>query len=129
MNESKRVLLVGLQPKLINFSEPNYSLFPGLDADKVQAGLDADVSSFRKLGYKAELCLIDFGETAESTVARALEVQSFDCVLIGASVRTIGNNFFLFEKLVNIVHDKAPHAKICFNTGPKDNISAVQRWL
>ncbi len=40
--QSKNVLIVGLQPKLINFSEPDYAAFPGLNAQKVQAGLDAD---------------------------------------------------------------------------------------
>ena len=129
MTQGKRVLLVGLQPKLINFAEPDYAAFPGLDAAKVQAGLDADVSSLNSLGYDAQLCLTDFGETAESTVATALASSSYECVLIGAGVRTIGKNFLLFEKLINLVHEKAPQARICFNTGPKDSLAAVQRWL
>ena len=129
MSQSKRVLLVGLQPKLINFAEPDYAAFPGLDAAKVQAGLDADVVSLNNLGYDAQLCLTDFGDTAESTVAAALASKPYDCVLIGAGVRTIGKNFILFEKLVNLVHEKAPQARICFNTGPRDSLAAVQRWL
>ena len=129
MTQSKRVLLVGLEPTLINFAEPDYAAFPGLDATKVQAGLDADVSSLNSLGYDAQLCLTDFGDTAESTVAAALASMPYECVLIGAGVRTIGKNFLLFEKLVNLVHEKAPQAKICFNTGPRDSLAAVQRWL
>ena len=129
MSQSKRVLLVGLQPKLINFAEPDYAAFPGLDAAKVQAGLDADVVSLNNLGYDAQLCLTDFGDTAESTVAAALASKPYECVLIGAGVRTIGKNFILFEKLVNLVHEKAPQARICFNTGPRDSLAAVQRWL
>ena len=91
--------------------------------------LDADVSSLNKLGYDARLCLTDFGETAEATVAAALEKKPYECVLIGAGVRTIGKNFLLFEKLINVVHQKAPQAKICFNTKPNDSMTAVQRWV
>jgi hypothetical protein len=29
--------------------------------------------------------------------------------------------------LLNIVHARAPHAKICFNTTPTDTAEAVQR--
>ena len=129
MTRPKRVLLVGLQPTLINFAEPDYAAFPGLDAAKVQAGLDSDVASLNTLGYHAQLCLTDFGETAESTVAAALAEKTYECVLIGAGVRTIGKNFILFEKLVNLVHEKAPQARLCFNTGPRDSLAAVQRWL
>lgn len=129
MSQAKRVLLVGLQPTLINFAEPDYAAFPGMNATKVQAGLDADVSALNNLGYNARLCLTDFGETAEQTVAAALEKEHYDCVLIGAGVRTIGKNFLLFEKLINAVHQNAPQAKICFNTKPTDSLAAIQRWV
>ena len=129
MSQTKRVLLVGLQPKLINYSEPDYAVFPGMDASKVQAALDADVLSLNQMGYDAQLCLTDFGETAEATVAAALEKMPYECVLIGAGVRTIRANFLLFEKLINVVHQKAPQARICFNTKPNDSVAAVQRWI
>jgi hypothetical protein len=35
----------------------------------------------------------------------------------------------LFEKLLNLIHEQAPHAKICFNTTPGDTTEAVQRWV
>ncbi|MGB5624638.1 MAG: hypothetical protein WBM61_02815 [Woeseiaceae bacterium] len=44
-------------------------------------------------------------------------------------MRTDLEEFFLFEKLVNLLHEKAPCAKICFNTGPTDSEDAVKRWL
>jgi hypothetical protein len=37
--------------------------------------------------------------------------------------------FLLFEKLVNVVHEKAPRAKLCFNTQPDDTAKSVQRWV
>ncbi len=129
MSQSKNVLLVGLQPTLINFAEPDYAAFPGMDASKVQAGLDADVSGLMYLGYNAQLCLTDFGKTVEQTMATELEREHSDCVLIGAGVRTIGKNVLLFEKLINAVHQHAPQAKICFNTKTADSLAAVQRWV
>ena len=129
MSQSRSVLLVGLQPTLINFAEHDYAAFPGMDASKVQSGLDADVTALNNLGYTARLCLTDFGETAEQTVATELEREHYACALIGAGVRTIGKNFLLFEKLINAVHQHAPQAKICFNTKPTDSLAAVQRWV
>jgi len=35
----------------------------------------------------------------------------------------------LFEKLVNVVHEHAPHAKICFNTKPEDTAEGFLRWV
>ena len=126
---AKSVLIVGLQPKLIDFSLADYAAFPGMDAAEVQSALDADEARLNSLGYDAQLCLTDFGETAESVVRDHLKRKKFDCVLIGAGVRTIGKNFILFEKLVNAVHEHAPQAKVCFNTKPSDTAEAVQRWV
>ena len=123
------VLIVGLQPQLIDFSSSDFAAFPGLDAAKVQAALDADEATLTSLGYDAQLCLTDFGDTAEAVVSERLKQQQFDCVLIGAGVRTIGRHFLLFEKLINVVHAHAPHAKICFNTRPDDTAESVQRWV
>ncbi len=39
------------------------------------------------------------------------------------------SKFLLFEKLVNVVHEHAPQAKLCFNTKPSDTAEAVRRWL
>jgi hypothetical protein len=80
-------------------------------------------------GYDARWLLVDRGETAEAVVSAALEEKTFDCILIGAGIRTIPPLFLLFEKLVNVVHEKAPHAKICFNTVPEDTTVSVQRWV
>ncbi len=128
MNTKKFVLSVGLQPQLINFADPAYAAFPGMTAEKVQGGLDKDIAALNALGYDAKLCLTDFGETAEDVIRAALHKSRYDCVVIGAGVRTIGKNFLLFEKVLNVVHEHAPQARICFNTGPFDTAEAVQRW-
>ena len=129
MTAKKSVLVIGLQPTLIDFSAPDYAAFPGLDAAKVLAALKADEDRLNSLGYDVQMCLTDFGETAEAIVLGYLKRKRFDCVLIGAGVRTIPKHFILFEKLINVVHAHAPQAKLCFNTKPNDTAEAVQRWL
>lgn len=129
MAATKRVLVIGLQPTLIDFSAPDYAAFPGLDAAKVLAGLTAAEEQLHRLGYDAQTCLVDFGETAEAVVLDRLRQAPFDCVLIGAGVRTVARHFLLFEKLINLVHENAPQAKLCFNTNPNDTAEAVRRWV
>jgi hypothetical protein len=129
MTSKKNVLLVGLEPHLINFSDPAYAAFPGLTAEKVLGSLNADAAELNELGYDTTLCLVDFGETAEAVLSSQLKSKSFDCGLVGAGVRKIEPNFLLFEKLINIIHQHGPQARICFNTNPADTAEAVQRWI
>jgi hypothetical protein len=125
--DKKSVLVVGLDPALIDFSMRGYA--PGMSAAKVLAGLKSSEDELSSLGYSVETCLTDFGETAEAVVERRLEQRRFDCVLIGAGVRAVPSNLLLFEKLINVVHEHAPQAKLCFNTQPSDTAAAVRRWL
>lgn len=125
----KSVLVIGLDPTLIDFSSPDWAMFPGMTAEKVMAGLERDQATLRSLGYDAQVCLTDFGETAEAVARERLGRQRFDCVLIGAGVRSVPKNFLLFETLINAIHECAPQAKICFNTKPDDTAAAVQRWV
>jgi hypothetical protein len=127
MTSEKRVLVVGLDPRLIDFSQPGYP--PGMDATKVLAGLKSTEDELTGLGYRVEMCMHDFGDTAEAVVQGQLEQEQFDCIMIGAGVRANPSNLLLFEKLINVVHAHAPHAKICFNTLPSDTAAAVKRWL
>lgn len=129
MTAKKSVLIIGLEPTLIDFSHPDYAAHPGMDAAKVLEGLKAAEDTLTRLGYDVQMCFTDFGETAEAVVRDCLKQKRFDCILIGAGVRTIAGNFILFEKLINVVHAHAPQAKLCFNTKPTDTVEAVQRWL
>ncbi len=81
------------------------------------------------LGYDAETLLTDLGETAEAVVRKRLRGKRYDCVVIGAGVRTLPEHFLLFERLINLVHEAAPQARIAFNTRPDDIAEAVHRWM
>ena len=124
MSEKKRVVLVGWDPEVVD-----YSKWPGLTPEKLRAALEGDRDNLNTLGYEAELLFINDADSAYDTISDALSKTVYDCVLIGAGVRTIDEHFFVFEKLVNAVHQSAPTAKICFNTNPSDTAEAVQRWI
>ena len=96
MTDKKSVLVVGLDPTLIDFSDPGYP--PGMSTAKVLVGIKFSEDELTRLGYSVQTCLTDFGETAEAVVQDHLEQKRFDCVLIGAGVRTVPSNFLLFEK-------------------------------
>ena len=127
MTDKKGVLVSGLDPALIDFSQPGYA--PGMDATKVLAGIKSSENELTRLGCSVQTCLTDFGQTAATVVQIQLEQNHFDCILIGAGVRTNPSNLLLFEKLINVVHEHAPRAKLCFNTMPSDTAEAVKRWL
>ncbi len=122
--KKKQILVIGLEPELVDFSA-----MPDMNAAKVRAGLEADRARLVESGYEAELCLTDLGSTAEAVVQQKLAEKAFDCVVIGAGIRTLPAYFLLFEKLVNVVHAHAPAARICFNTKPSDTAEAVKRWV
>jgi len=129
MTHKKNILVIGIEPSLIDFSSPDFAAFPGMDATKVLAGLKAAEDSLIRLGYEVETCLIDLGQTAEAVVRNKLKEKRFDFVLVGAGIRVPAGNFLLFEKLINVIHEGAPQARICFNTKPTDTADAIKRWL
>lgn len=124
MAGSKRVLFIGLDPAVVD-----YSRWPGLTKEKLKAALQADHDELVQSGFEVTLCFIDRGETAERVIEEALSARRYDAVMIGAGVRKDEEHFLLFEKAINVVHRSAPDARICFNTGPTDSAAAVRRWV
>jgi hypothetical protein len=120
----KQILLIGLRPAVVDLSR-----FPDLTAETLTATLEAQERSLCQLGLGARWCLVDLGETAEAVVRAALAAVAYDGVLIGAGVRTVPVYLRLFERLINVVHECAPAARICFNTRPEDTQEAVLRWI
>ena len=120
----KSVLAIGIEPAFADFAG-----FPQLTPELIRSYIDAQIEQLRALGFDAESCLIDLGETAEEVAVAALKANSFDCVVIGAGLREPAPQLLLFEKIVNLVHAHAPAARICFNTNPADTAEAVQRWI
>ena len=121
-----RVLLVGLKPEAVDYSDP--ALPPGMNAKKIQAAIDLGLKQMTDRGWQGEACLIQHDATAGLAVGR-LSGTTYDCVVIGAGVRLPPKSLFLFEAIINAVHRAAPNTAIAFNTVPEDSADAAARWL
>ena len=122
-----RILLVGYDPDTVDFSDP--ALPPGMNAEKVRAGIAAALKQFAERGWETDLSFIRPDETAGPTVERQLATKSYDCIVIGAGVRLPPTRLAIFEAVINAVHKTAPGAAIAFNTRPDDSADAAARWL
>ena len=123
----KRVVLVGLDPVTVDFSDP--ALPPGMTVEKIQDGVKLALTGMAERGWVAEVCFIKPDETAVLTLERHLAANRYDCVVIGAGVRLPAKHLNLFEALVNTIHRCAPQTSIAFNTGPIDSGAAAARWI
>ncbi len=119
----KKILCIGWEPNSVD-----YSKYPGMDPERLRSVLEGDLQKLNDIGYDAQMGYITSEESAVKEIVDLLSNKIFDIVLIGAGVRKDDDCFYLFEKLVNVVHQYATTAKICFNTGPTDSVEAVQRW-
>ncbi len=126
-HDMKRVLFVGQVPETVDFSDP--ALPPGLDAEKIHAGIAIAMQQMAERGWHADLCLIEPDETAGIALERQLAIAAYDCVVIGGGIRIPPKSLLLFEALINAVHKSAPGTSIAFNTRPQDTADAAARWL
>ena len=122
-----RILLVGYDPKFVDFSDP--ALPPGMNAEKVEAGIQVAMKQFAARGWDADLSYLKPDETAGPTVERQLASARYDCVVIGGGIRLPPSQLGVFEIVVNAVRKSAPGAAIAFNTRPDDSAEAAARWL
>ena len=117
------VLALGLDPLFADLGSR-----PDLTPELVRSFIDSQMERVRASGYEVVMCLVDAGATAEAVLTDVLAGRTFDCVMFGAGLRA-PEHLLLFERLLNIVHAKAPQVKLCFNTSPADSCEAVQRWV
>lgn len=125
---SKKVLSIGFDPKVLDFTSPEL-VAANLTAEKVAAGINGQIAQLRAEGFDATKLWVDLGETAEEVIREHLAAVDYDCILIGAGIRNNPKTFLTFERIVNAVHQGAPRARICFNTQPTDTVDAVRRWI
>jgi hypothetical protein len=123
----KGVVLIGYDPATVDYSDP--ALPPGMNAEKIHAGVKLALADIAGRGWHAENCFIKPDETAVPTIERCLADSAYDCVVIGAGVRLPPSRLGVFEAVVNAVHRAAPRAAIAFNTRPEDSGAAAARWI
>jgi hypothetical protein len=126
---AKHVVTVGLEPDVVDYSDPAYAIFPGLNAKVLREAIEKERAGLVALGYDAIDSSWDNSEGAEAKFIDNLRTHKPDCVMIGAGVRLNPKLTGLFEQLVNLVRQHAPQSKLCFNSGPFDTAKAVERQL
>ena len=65
-----RILMVGYDPATVDYSDP--ALPPGMNAEKVHAGIAVAVKQFKDRGWEIDLGYLQPGETVGPTVERQL---------------------------------------------------------
>lgn len=123
------MLSVGLDPALVAASPTSRARFPDVDVETIRAGIAASQAELRRLGFRTDTCLIDYGATAEEVYRATLGSASYDYIMIGAGVRLDPALTHLFEMLVNTTRELAPSAILVFNTGPATTAEAIRRWF
>ena len=121
------ILLIGEDPARIDFNAPGAP--KDMSAGKIMDGLNGAVERLKAAGHTAELLLTKDEHTVEAQAREALAGRDFDVIVIGAGLRTLPPMAAQFERLINVLRDAAPGAKLAFNSNPADSDEAALRWL
>ena len=122
-----RVLFVGQIPETVDYSDP--ALPPGLNAEKIYAGIDVAAAKIAEKGWLGDICNIAPDDGGIATLEKQLATTTYDCVVVGGGLRLPPKGMLMFEKVVNSIHKTAPGAAIAFNTRPEDTAEAAARWV
>jgi hypothetical protein len=93
-----RVFFVGQQPETVDFTDP--MLPPGMNAERIHAGIALALKQMAERGWHVELCLLQPDGTAGPDVERRLKAQAYDCVVIGAGIRLPPHSLSIFEAVI-----------------------------
>jgi hypothetical protein len=121
------ILIIGEDPELVDFSAPGVP--PNMSAQTVMEGVGAATDRLKRLGHEVRVLLTKDAETVDALVSEALKERPYDVIVIGAGLRTLSPMLEQFERLINVLREKAPRAKLAFNSRPEDSDKAALRWL
>ena len=121
------ILIIGEDPELVDFSAPGVP--PNMSAQTVMEGVGAATDRLKRLGHEVRVLLTKDAETVDALVSEALKERPYDVIVIGAGLRTLPPMLEQFQKLINVLREKAPRAKLAFNSRPEDSDKAALRWL
>ncbi|GAS98346.1 uncharacterized protein RMCC_5311 [Mycolicibacterium canariasense] len=117
-------LIVGLDPA----GAPDW-YFPGADtSEAVERGIRELPGATGELRLALDTFLIDYTDDIGARFQQKLSGANIAIIVIGGGIRLEPSLTHLLETLVNCAHTNAPHAAICFNTGPETTIDAIRRW-
>lgn len=116
------VLIIGFTAEAADLSSSP------LDVDDLRQLITDGDAQVREAGYEVTRGWIGKDHDAGvREVERLLRTAHFDIVLIGDGVRGPSRFTELFERLVNLVHERAGHARFAFNVDPPSTLDALRR--
>ncbi len=121
------VLIIGEDPELVDFSAPGVP--PNMSAKTVMDGVRVATDRLKSRSHEVGVLLTKDAETVDALVSDALKEHPYDVIVIGAGLRTLPPMLEQFERLINVLREKAPRAKVAFNSRPEDSDKAALRWL
>ena len=74
-----KVILVGYDPEAVDYADP--ALPPGMNAEKIHAGIAVALKQFAERGWQGEVGFIRPDENAGPTVERLLASKAYDSVV------------------------------------------------
>lgn len=122
----KRVLTLGLDPRRQAPPAAGAIQGPALSQAEILGGVERATRRLESLGFEITNRMIA-GDTAEAEARAALRDASYDVVVIGAGLRLRADMLVPFERVLNVVHELAPKARIALHTTPEDFADAVVR--
>ncbi len=105
-------------------------------------GVDASIgeqaqAALRKAGLRATVITVTNDEAGDAVLREALGADDYDAVNLGAGISgqappkfgATPESTVWFNRLLNLVHARAPRAKIVLARGPDDVLPAIEREL
>jgi hypothetical protein len=71
-------------PEAVDYSDP--ALPPGMDAKKIQAGIEQGLKKITDRGWQADVCLIQPDATAGPAMEQRLGATTYDCVVTASGL-------------------------------------------
>jgi hypothetical protein len=120
--DPRRVLVIGIDPEAVAHL--------GVDVAVVNAALASGQERFAAAGISCDLCLIGLDASAAmQQIDAQLTSTRYECVVIGGGIRKPEPLLEFFERVINLIHRRAPTAAIAFNTNAENSVDAARRWL
>jgi len=128
MANNNKILILGIDPFLVDYQATKFEGSPDLDPEKVAVAIKLSVQELTALGFEIDKCTILQLDTAIAVLQQQLSNNQYKIILVGAGIRMPNSHFLMFEKIINCIFEHAPQSKICFNTNPSDTTAAIKRW-
>ena len=122
-----QILLVGIDPDLVDFSDP--AVPPGINADMIRRGIRQALDELAAAGHDTQHLYIPLDPAAQAELTGKLATDSIDCIVVGGGIRVPPSNLLLFEAVLNTIARASSPPAIALVVHPGEASAAVARVL